>query len=379
MMIKNKITKNNIISCKRCLMDSSDYSVQIDADGFCNYCSDFLKKDMQTYQMKRCDIKFANIIEKIKKSGKGKKYDCIVGVSGGVDSCYSAHIANEYGLRILIVHVDNGWNSEVADRNIQLMVNKMGVDYEKFVLDREEFSDLQIAFLKASVPDIENPTDVAILGGLHQVAIKYNIKYIISGGNYETEGFTTRYIQYDSKDSLYIKAIHKKFGTKKLKNFPFFDWKQELYCKLFKGIRMVYILNYLPYSVEDAISILKNNYGWDYYGEKHHESIFTKLVQGYILPKKFNIDYRKRTLSMQILKGKISRDEALIEINKSTYNEQKIQEDIIYITHKLGITLEEFNSIMSLPPKYYFDYPNNEKWLEFIYKFYNKFGSVFSI
>ena len=373
-MDEKKITR-----CKRCVMDDARPGTTFDSQGYCNYCSEYLERTShRAYKGKESDEKLARIADKIRQSGRGKKYDCIMGISGGIDSCFAAYEAKKLGLRVLAVHMDNGWDSDTSVRNVKYIVDKLGFDYESYVLDWEEFRDLQLAFLKASVPDMENPTDIAILGALHRVAVKYKVKYIVSGGNYATEGFCPKFFQYNTKDSVYINYIQKKFGTKKLKYFPLFGWQKELFYKLIKGIRIVYILNYLPYSKNDAIRTLEKEFGWKYYGGKHHESIYTRFIQGYILPEKFNVDYRKITLSMQILTGEITREQALEELAKKPYDEKKVQEDIVYVSKKLGISVSEFDTIMNAPPKTYLDYPNDEKRLEFIYRMYKKLGSVFS-
>lgn len=371
--------EKTIKRCKRCVMDNARPGTYFDNQGFCNYCTEFLEKTaLRAYRGKESEEKLNLIVRKIKRSGEGKKYDCIIGISGGIDSCYAAYAAKQLGLRVLAVHMDNGWDSDTSVKNIRFIIEKLGFDYESFVLDWIEFRDLQLAFLKASVPDMENPTDIAIQGALHQTAVKYKIKYIISGGNYATEGFCPKFFQYNTKDTVYINAIQRKFGTKKLRYFPSFSWKQELYYKLFRGIRIVYILNYLPYSKPEAIRTLEKEFGWKYYGGKHHESIYTRFIQGYVLPKKFKVDYRKITLSMQILTGDITREDALKELEKDPYEENKVKEDIAYVTKKLGISQNEFEAIMNTPTKTYLDYPNSEKWLEFIYSSYKKLGSIFS-
>lgn len=359
--------------CNRCVMDTSDSEITFDERGNCNHCNEFFDRTSKlTYQGEESDKKLIALVEKIKKAGKNKKYDCILGISGGIDSCYAAYIAKNHGLRVLTVHMDNGWNSEPAVKNIKYVVGKLGFDYESYVLDWEEFKDLQLAFLKASVPEIETPTDVAIPAALHKVAAKYNVKYILSGGNFATEGILPKEWHYNAKDVTYLKAIQKQFGTKKLKTFPTFGFLKEIYYKFVKGIRIIYILNYVPYAKKEAVSLLEKELDWKYYGGKHYESKYTGFVQSYILPEKFNIDYRRATFSTQICAGEITREEALAELTKKPYDAIKAEEEKIYLSKKLGISLDEFNEIMALPPKSYKDYPNDKKKLEFIYKMYRK-------
>jgi len=201
-------------------MDTSDSEITFNENGYCNHCLEYFENtSKRTYRGKETDQILAQLVEKIKKTGKNKEYDCVLGLSGGIDSCYSAYIARQLGLRVLTVHLDNGWNSETAVKNIKYVVGKLGFDYQSYVLDWEEFKDLQLSFLKASVPEAETPTDIAILAALHKVAAKYNIKYIISGGNFVTEGILPKSWHYDAKDEKYLKSIHKLFGTKNLKHF----------------------------------------------------------------------------------------------------------------------------------------------------------------
>lgn len=357
-------------------MDTSDPFISFDDKGFCNHCTEYIERTSKlTYQGEESDKKLSTLVEKIKNAGRNKKYDCILGISGGIDSCYAAYIAKNLGLRVLAVHMDNGWNSEPAVKNIKYVVGKLGIDYESYVLDWEEFKDLQLSFLKASVPEAETPTDIAIPAALHKVAAKYNVKYIISGGNYATEGILPKEWHYDAKDVKYLKAIQKQFGTKKLKTFPTFGFLSEMYYKFIKGIKIVYLLNYVPFAKREAVSLLEKELDWKYYGGKHYESKYTGFVQSYILPEKFNIDYRRATFSTQICAGEITREYALDELTKKSFDPIKAEEEKVYLSKKLGISLEEFNAIMSLPPKTHRDYPNDKKKLEFIYKTYRKLMS----
>lgn len=359
--------------CQRCVMDTSDPYITFDSNGYCNHCNEYLERTkQQIYQGEKSDKKLAAIVNQIKKKGKNKKYDCVLGISGGIDSCYAAYICIKHGLRVLAVHMDNGWNSEAAVKNIRYVVGKLGIDYESYVLDWEDFKDLQLSFLKASVPEAETPTDIAIPASLHQVAAKYNVKYIISGGNFATEGILPKSWHYDAKDVKYIKGIQKQFGTKKIKNFPDFGYQKEFYYKIFRGIRMVYLLNYVPFSKSDAMSLLEKELDWKYYGGKHYESKYTGFLQSYILPTKFNIDYRLATFSTQICAGDLTREIAIEELKNLPYNPSTVEAEKEYWSKKFGISLEEFNKILLLPPKNHNDYPNEQKKLEFIYKIYKK-------
>ena len=231
--------------CNRCVMDTSDPEITFDNHGFCNHCTEFIKETSKNiYHGKETDFQLEKNSE-IKRKGKQNKYDCLIGVSGGVDSSYVAYLTHKLGLRTLAVHLDNGWNSEEAVLNIKNLCNKLKIDYCSYVLEWEEFSDLQLAVLRSSIVEVEIPTDIAILGALHKTAAKHNIKYIISGGNFATEGILPKKWFYNPKDLTLLKAIHKKFGNKRIKTFPYFDYKKEIYYKFFKGIKMFYLFNYV--------------------------------------------------------------------------------------------------------------------------------------
>lgn len=354
-------------------MDTSDPEITFDENGYCNHCTNYFDNiQHRTYRGQLSDEDLKSLISEIKQKSKNSKYDCVIGISGGVDSCYVAYYAKKLGLRALCVHMDNGWNSDISVQNIKHIVDLLGFDYESYVLDWEEFKDLQLSFLKASVPEIETPTDVAILAALHKIASKNNVKYIFSGGNFVTEGILPKSWHYDAKDSKYIKSIHKKFGTKKLKKFPFFSFIKEFYYKFFRGIKIIYFLNYVQYSKHEAMNILENELGWKYYGGKHYESKYTGFVQSYILPVKFNIDYRRATFSSQICSGDLNREIAIEELKKSPFNIENVKSEKDYLAKKLDISIADFENILKLPPKTYRDYPNNEKLLNYIYSTYKK-------
>lgn len=359
--------------CTRCVMDTTDPQITFNNKGECNLCTEFLNKRIHhNYQGAKSDQQLEGIVSEMKKTGKNKKYDCIIGLSGGIDSSYVAYLAKEKGLRVLAVHMDNGWNSEEAVQNIRNIATKLNIDYESYVLDWEEFRDVQLAFLKASVPEAETPTDIAIPAAMHKIAAKYGVKYIISGGNMATEGILPKSWHYNAKDLRYFNHIIKKFSTKKVKKFPTFGFLKEFYYKMFKGIKIIYVLNYVPYEKDKAVDFLKEKLDWKYYGGKHYESKYTGFIQSYYLFKKFNIDYRKATLSTQICTGEISREEALKNLEKLPYNEEVVEKEKKYIAKKLQISLDEFNKIIELDAKWYWDYPNDEKRLSFVYDTYRK-------
>ena len=359
--------------CARCVMDTTDLEITFDENGYCNHCIEFLSKRIRhKYQGESSDAALEHIVEAMKRDGKGKKYDCAIGLSGGIDSSYAAYAVTQKGLRVLGVHLDNGWNSEEAVLNIKNIAGKLGVDYESYVLNWEEFKDLQLAFLRASVPEAETPTDMAIPAALHYYAEKYGVKYIISGGNFATEGILPKSWHYNAKDMTYFHHIQKTFGTKRLKTFPTFGFQKEMYYKLVKGIKMIYLLNYIPYEKEEAMELLKEKLGWKFYGGKHYESKYTGFIQSYYLHRKHGIDYRKATFSSQICVGDINRDEALEQLQIEPFGQSKVEEEKQYIAKKLGVSQEEFESIINLPKKWYWDYPNDDKKLGFIYDTYRK-------
>lgn len=354
-------------------MDTSDPGIQFNEKGECNLCTDFIEnRQKHNYQGAKSEEQLNTLVAQMKKDGKGKEYDCIVGLSGGIDSSYVAYIAKQHGLRVLGVHLDNGWNSEEAVQNIKNIARKLDVDYESYVLNWAEFKDIQLAFLKASVPEAETPTDIAIPAATHHFAKKYGVKYVISGGNFATEGILPKHWHYNAKDLTYFNAIRKRFATRSWKSFPTFGFKTEMYYKLVKGIKMIYLLNYIPYQKDDAMELLKKELDWKYYGGKHYESKYTGFVQSYYLYEKFGIDYRRAMLATQICTDEITRNNALEILDKKPYNDEKVKEEKTYIAKKLGISTEEFDRIIGLPAKWYTDYPNDEKKLAFIYNTYRK-------
>jgi N-acetyl sugar amidotransferase len=354
-------------------MDTSDLEITFDEDGRCNHCTEFLSvRGKYKYQGRESDEKLARVVAEIKRAGKGRPYDCIIGLSGGVDSSYCAHIAKEKGLRVLAVHMDNGWDSEEAVINIKRITSALEIDYESYVLDWDEFKDLQLSFLKASVPEAETPTDVAIVAALNHFAGKYGIKYIIAGGNLVTEGILPKSWHYNAKDLRYFNYISEAFGGKRFRKIPTFGYLKETYYKLIKRVQVVYLLNYVPFLEEEAISTLRDKYGWRYYGGKHYESRYTRFIQSYYLYEKFGIDYRRATLATQVCTDKISRDEASERLKSKPYDPSEIEDEKRYIAKKLGVTADEFERILRLPAKWYWDHPNDDKKLSFVYNTYRK-------
>ena len=338
--------------CNRCLMDTTAQGIEFDEHGICNYCRDFEKRIQSP--KKRIDVHLDKLLERIKKDGKNKPYDCIVGVSGGVDSSYSLVKVKELGLRPLAVHMDNGWDSELAANNIKNLVEGLGVDLYTHVIDWDEYRELMQAFFDADVIDVELLYDNAMLAVDYEQAGKYGIKYILAGTNTSTEGMKMpenwNWFKYDKKN------IYKLAKTRniKIKTFPAFGTDDFIKYEYFKRIRWISFLDYLEdYNKFEALKILKEHYGYKPYPYKHYESIFTRFYQGYILPEKFNVDKRKVHLSTLIISGQLSKEEALKQMQgKYAYSSEKeLQEDIDYFLKKMRWTKRDLEDYVSRPEK----------------------------
>lgn len=361
--------------CTRCIMDTTDPDIEFDENGVCSHCHRYENTiKSESYLKKRESGALERLIDEIKRKGKGKAYDCIIGVSGGVDSTYTAYvIRKKLGLRPLAVHLDNGWDSELAVSNIEKALKTLNIDLYTHVIDWNEFRDLQLAFLKASTPDSEIPTDHAILAVLYEVAAKENVEFILSGHNTATEGGGVAAWSQGHADWRYIEGIHRKFGTATLKSFPHYGPFRFVYYALLKKIKWVQILDYLDYGKTKALDVLKDELGWRYYGGKHYESIYTRFYQGYILPTKFGFEKKRLHLSSLIWSGQVSRAYALQEMAKSDYPQELQKEDREFAIKKLEINDEEFERIMNEQPKTFWEYPSykrifsRHRWLISIY------------
>ena len=339
--------------CKNCILDTSDPEITFDENGVCNYCKSYeARKKMFTPTVKEKHLHLQAMIDFCKKKGKGKKYDCIIGVSGGVDSTYVAYKVKELGLRPLAVHLDNGWDAELAVSNIHNVLKKLDIELYTHVLDWDEFRSLQLAFLKASTPDSEIPSDHAIGALMKSFAAKEDLP-LIWGVNFSSEAILPRVWSQGHMDWGYIKNVNSLFGTKKLKDFPHYTVFKRIYWNRIKKLRTFSLLDYIDYDKEMAKKFLIEELGWRDYGGKHHESIYTKFFQGYILPTKFGFDKRRAHLSSLILAGQISREEALEEIGKPPYDDKELHDHLVYVPKKFGLTKEEFQNIMDLPPRKY--------------------------
>ncbi len=359
--------------CSRCIMDTSDPNIEFNDEGVCNHCLRYENElHRRVFIGDEASSKLKSLVDKIKNAGKGKEYDCIIGVSGGVDSTYVAYLTKQLGIRPLAVHFDNGWNSELAVSNIEKTLDHLGIDLYTYVIDWEEFKDLQLSFLKASTPDGEIPTDHAINALLFREADKRGIKYIINGMNFAAESISVPGWAYGHSDWKYIKSVQKIFGSVKLKRYPKYTFFNLFWWNVVKQIKVISILNYVDYKKDAVMEILQSELGWVYYGGKHYESVYTRFFQGYILPKKFGIDKRKAHLSDLIKSGQISREAALQEIEKPGYEEPLFRQDKDFVIKKFELNEASFDAIMSLAPKTFRDYPNNYEKVQRLKSFVNK-------
>lgn len=353
-------------------MDTTDVEIEFDEKGVCSHCQLYENTQKKLYfpnkeGKKKLDI----MIQKIKDSGTSNSYDCVIGLSGGVDSSYLAYILKkEYPeLRILAIHVDGGWNSELAVNNIENIVKKLDIDLYTRVIDWEEMKDLQLAYLKSSLANQDVPQDHAFFATLYEQALKYNIKYFLTGYNLATESILPSSWGYNAMDSIQIKEIHKIFGTKKLKNYTLLSFFQKhIYYPYIRKFQIIAPLNYLPYNKNEAKKIISEKLGWRDYGGKHHESIFTKFFQSYYLPKKFGYDKRKAHLSSLIVSGQLSRNDALDILKTPLYNADELKNDKEFISKKLGIKTDELEKLIALPNKNFSDYKSERQLVILIKK-----------
>jgi N-acetyl sugar amidotransferase len=339
--------------CTRCVYDTTIPGIRFDEQGICQFCKihDEMEKlyPLGEIAAERLSV----LINKIKVLGANRRHDCVVGVSGGTDSTYTLYQAVKLGLRPLAVHFDNGWNSEISVSNIHNAVQKLDVDLETVVADWEEFKNLQISFLKASVSDAEIPTDVAIHTVLHDVAAKENIKFILLGHSFRTEGIVPKDWTY--MDGKYIESVQKKFSTVKITSFPIISLFQLIYFSFIKRISVIPLLNFFDYDKDQAGRLLEKKLGWTYYGGHHHESIYTRFFQSYYLPRKFNIDKRKLGFSARIRSGKMNREDALRQLNTESY---PLNMDVVdYTMHKLDLSPRDMEEIMKAKTRSFRDYP----------------------
>lgn len=350
--------------CNRCIMDTTDPEIVFDEQGNCNHCDRALERAETTwFPNDQGEKKLIAIAEKIKAEGKNKEYDCIVGLSGGVDSSYLAYKAVKLGLRPLVYHVDCGWNSELAVKNVENIVKKLNLDLHTDVVNWQDMKDLQLAYFKANVANQDVPQDHAIFSSLYSYAVKKNISYVLNGSNFATESILPKSWGYVALDYKSLKSIHKKFGTRRLKRFPHVTFfKRYVYFTFIQKMKIVKPLNLMPFDKDEVIELMKKELDWQYYGGKHHESRFTKFFQAYYLPHKFGYDKRRAHLSSLVVSNQTTRESALKDMEVEIYPEDSHIEDMEYVAKKLGVSYEEFKKITEMPNKSYADYGNNE-WL----------------
>ena len=349
-------------------MDTSDSNIVFDARGWCDYCNNYHSHIVPHWDTGESGLKqIMAVVDKMKRDGKGKDHDCLVGLSGGVDSSYVTYLAKEkFGLRPLLYHVDAGWNAQQAVNNIEKLVDGLGLDLFTEVVDWPEMRDLQLSFFKAQVPHLDTPQDHAFFAGLYNFAAKHGVKYILTGANYSTECVREPLEwHYHASDLRQIKDIHKQFGTRPLNSFPLAGiFKFKIYYRFFKGVQVVKPLNHIPFFKEAAMQELVDKFGWQKYAHKHYESRFTRFYEGFWLPTKFGYDKRRAHFSSLILTGQLPRQEALDKIAMPAYSQESIAEDFEYIATKLGITVQDLRDYLNGPKKTYKDYKNDMGMIE---------------
>jgi N-acetyl sugar amidotransferase len=361
---ENEIRARSYQLCSSCVMDTTDRKIIFDENGVCDHCTTFYKKILPNWDTgENGQQELDKLITKIKVAGKGKDFDCIIGMSGGIDSSYLTYIAKEkLGLRPLVFHVDAGWNSQEAVNNIEKLVDTLGLDLYTEVIDWNEMRDLQLAFFKSGVSHIDAPQDHAFFATMYKFAEQHNVKYILTGANYSTECIRNplEWMYYQS-DSIQIRDIYRKFGNGKLNNFPLTSiLHHKIYLPYIKGIRVVKPLDYIPYIKEEAIKLLIKKIGWQPYPQKHFESRFTKFYEGYWLLKKFGYDTRRVQFSSLILTNQMTREEALEKLKQDPFDEDTITQEFEYVATKLGIQVEELQGYLDAPNKTYKDYKSQE-------------------
>lgn len=355
--------------CSRCVMDSTDREIFFNTEGVCNHCLAY-EAQVPTWNLQE-HIKNKSLEKtflKIKEASIGQPYDSLIGLSGGVDSSYVAYLASKHGLRPLCVHLDNGWNSELAVNNIHKLVEQFKFELYTHVIDWEEFQDLQRSFFKADVVDLELLSDHAIFGVILQLAKKFKIKNILSGANFATEAIMPRTWVHRKQDLANIRAIQKKFGTRPIKTFPQVSTLEHVIAMFGFGYKVHKPLNWIDYNKKEVKKFLIESLGWRDYGGKHYESIFTKFYQAHILPKKFNIDKRKAHLSTLINSGQLTRSEALEELQKALYEPKDLDSDFEFVCKKLKFTKEELESYLQRPEVSHLTYGSDQGIYDFLFK-----------
>lgn len=365
--------------CSNCVMDTSDPGIIFDDNGVCNNCHDYekvVKPNWHPNEIGHDYLKKA--FSKVKKHGKNKDYDCIMGLSGGLDSSYLLHrVVKDFGLRPLVFHVDAGWNTDIAVSNIKNLVNKLDLDLFTDVIDWDDMRDFQLALFKSGTPHLDLAQDHAFFATMYHYAVKHNIKYILNGGNHSTECIRNPLMWlYYGTDMSFLNDVRKQFCNSSLSNYPWSSiYYHKIYLRYFKRIKVLKPLNFMEYNKKIAIDTLSKEYSWTPYPQKHFESRFTRFYEGYWLPSRFGYDTRKVQFSSLIVTGQMTREEALLELDKKPYTDEYLKNEFKYIANKLEISVEQLNDLHSLPKKWYFDYKNEKKIFDFgakIMNFLNK-------
>lgn len=354
--------------CARCVMDTSDPWISFNEEGVCNHCQAYDAYMAKIGTPEDRQRKLDQLVAQLKARGKGKDYDCIMGLSGGVDSSYLAWFAvKKLGLRPLVVHVDAGWNSELAVNNIQNIVQRLDLDMHTLVIDWPEIRDLQRAYFLSGIANLDVPQDHAFIASLYSEARKYGIKDILNGGNMQTESILPNAWGYDASDAVSLRAIHKQFGTVNLKNYPVMSPRRRyVYYPFVLRLRKHRPLELIDYSKAEAKKLLIEEMGWRDYGGKHYESVFTKFFQAHYLPTKFGYDKRLAHLSSLIVSGQMTKEQAQGELQKPLYDSQELEGDKEFWLKKLAVTEEEYWRVMSERPSFYTDFDNGERLGEFL-------------
>jgi N-acetyl sugar amidotransferase len=350
--------------CSNCVMDTTDSKITFDANGVCDHCTTFYNEILGNWHTdERGRVQLERLVAKIRKAGAGRDFDCIIGMSGGVDSSYLTYVAKaQLGLRPLVFHVDAGWNSQIAVNNIEKLVDGLGLDLYTEVIDWEEMRDLQLAFFKAGVPHVDAPQDHAFFAMMYRFAERHDVRYILTGANLSTECIRNpiEWMYYQS-DSIQLRDIHRRFGTRPLVSFPTTTiLRHKVYLHYLKRIRVVAPLNYVPYVKADAMRLLEEKFGWQPYPQKHFESRFTRFYESYWLPKKFGYDTRRVQYSSLILTKQMTRAAALEKLAQPAYDPATIAQEFEYVATKLRIPVAELQSYMDAPNRTYRDYNSQE-------------------
>jgi N-acetyl sugar amidotransferase len=351
--------------CVNCVMDSTDADIKFDEKGMCDHCSTFFSSIYPKWRFgEQGDQALEEMVCNIKRAGRGKDFDCIIGMSGGIDSSYLTYIAKEkLGLRPLVFHVDAGWNSQIAVNNIERIIDGLGLDLFTEVIDWEEMKDLQRAFFRSGVPHVDAPQDHAFFATMYKFATEYNVRYILTGANFSTECIRNplEWMYYQS-DSVQIRDIHRRFGDRELRSFPMTSilW-HKIWLPYFKRIKVVCPLNNIRYIKTEARDLLVNRFGWEPYPQKHFESRFTRFYESYWLPARFGYDVRRVQFSSLILTRQMTREQALRELKAPPYDSAAIEQEIKFVADKLDLTVDELKASMRLPKKTFRDYRNQKR------------------